>query len=55
MQVEYLIQNGKENSLVNSLVESFSKKPKKVYMFLVYMCYNTIYLNYNKNMLKKYK
>lgn len=34
MQVEYLIQNGKENSLVNSLVESFSKKPKKVYMFL---------------------
>lgn len=34
MQVEFLIQNGKENSLISSLNESFSKKPKKVYMFL---------------------
>ena len=34
MQVEFLIQKDRENSLINSLSESFSKKPKKVYMFL---------------------
>lgn len=34
MQVDFLIQKGKENSLINSLNESFFKKPKKVYMFL---------------------
>lgn len=34
MQVKFLMQNGKEGSLINSLIDSFSKKPKKVYMFL---------------------
>lgn len=33
MQVEILIQN-KENSLLESFLSSFSKSPKKVYMFL---------------------
>lgn len=33
MQVEFLIQK-KDSNLIDSFLESFSKKPKKVYMFL---------------------
>ncbi len=34
MQVKFLMQKENENSLIGNLIESFSKKPKKVYMFL---------------------
>ena len=34
MQIEFLIQNGKENSMLDNMISSFQKKPKKVYMFL---------------------
>ena len=34
MQVKFLMQNGKENSLYDNLIASFSKNPKKVYMFV---------------------
>lgn len=34
MQVEFLIQSENKNTIIDSFLDSFSKKPKKVYMFL---------------------
>ena len=34
MQVDFLIQSENKNAILDSFLDSFSKKPKKVYMFL---------------------